>query len=46
MQLKFIETEEYVAPLCKVYSVALEGSITTLSGEEVDPSPEDDWGDL
>ncbi len=46
MQLEFINSEEYVAPVCKVYSINLEGTIATLSGEEVDPSPEEDWGDL
>ena len=39
--------EEYAKPFCKVYSVKLEGAIATMSsGDEVDPSPEDDWGDL
>lgn len=33
-------------PMCKVYSVALEGAIATLSGKEVDPSKEVDWEDL
>ena len=39
--------EEYAKPFCKVYSVKLEGTIATMSsGDEVDPSPEEDWGDL
>lgn len=47
MQFKFTDEKEYIAPWCKVYSVNLEGAITTMSsGDEVDPSPEEDWGDL
>ena len=47
MQLEFIKSEEYLAPQCKVYSINLEGAIAQFSsGDEVDPSPEEDWGDL
>ncbi len=45
MQLKLIKSEEYLAPVCKVYSINLEGVIA-VSGEEVNPSPEDEWGTL
>ena len=47
MKFNFDKEKEYVAPFCKVYSVKLEGAIATMSsGDEVDPSPEEDWGDL
>ena len=47
MQFKFTDEKEYLAPVCKVYSVNLEGAIAKFSsGDEVDPSPEDEWGDL
>ena len=38
--------KEYAAPVCKLYSVALEGIMAFSSGKEVDPSKEVDWEDL
>ena len=47
MKFNFDKEKEYITPVCKVYSVKLEGAIATMSsGDEVDPSPEEDWGDL
>jgi hypothetical protein len=47
MQFKFTDEREYIAPVCRVYSVNLEGTIATMSsGDEVPPTPEEDWGDL
>ena len=47
MRLCYFKEEEYVAPVCKVYSVNLEGAIATISsGDDVPPAEEDDWGDL
>jgi hypothetical protein len=47
MKFNFNTEKGYTAPVCKVYSVNLEGAIATMSsGDEVDPSPEEDWGDL
>ena len=47
MKKKLLNEDGYVAPVCKVFSINLEGAIAKFSsGDEVDPSPEDDWGDL
>lgn len=47
MNLNFDKEMEYLAPVCKVYFVNLEGAIATLSsGDDVPPAEEDDWGDL
>ncbi|MBP5518155.1 MAG: hypothetical protein J6X91_05835 [Bacteroidales bacterium] len=47
MKFNFNTEKEYTAPVCRVYSVNFESTIATLSsGDEVDPSPEEDWGDL
>lgn len=47
MNLVFDTQKEYLAPACRVYSVNLEGTIATMSsGDEVPPTPEEDWGDL
>ena len=47
MTIHFDTLEEYLAPICIVYSVNLEGAIATMSsGDEVPPTPEEDWGDL
>lgn len=47
MKFQFYNEKEYRAPICKVYSVNLEGTIATMSsGDEVPPTPEDGWGDL
>lgn len=44
MKFQFNTEKEYLTPVCKVYSVNLEGVMTTTSGDEVPPTPEDDWG--
>ncbi len=46
MKYNFNKEKEYTAPFCKVYSINLEGAIAKTSGEEVDPTPEDPWGEL
>ena len=47
MKFNFNTEKEYTAPVCIVYSVNLEGAIATMSsGDEVPPTPEEDWGDL
>lgn len=47
MKFNFNSKKEYTAPVCRVYSVNLEGAIAKLSsGDDVPPAEEDDWGDL
>ena len=47
MQFKFTDEREYIAPVCNLYSIKLEGTIATMSsGGEVPNSVEEDWGDL
>lgn len=42
MNLVFNKEEEYISPMCMVYSVNLEGSIAIVSGENGTPV---DWED-
>lgn len=48
MSLFFNKEEEYTSPLCRVYSVNLEGAIANTSGgaggNEVPPVEEEDEG--
>ncbi len=36
---------EYTKPVCKVYSINLE-SVIAISGDQVDPTPEEGWGEF
>ena len=45
MSLLFNKEEEYTSPVCRVYSVNLEGVIAT-SDPSAGDADEDEWGNL